>query len=189
MSNADFAQQVDEVLSDLAQRLAQPSMAYEIATGKAPPHYALIAHLVVLSGQPMVDYFRAIRTMLVEKNRAYGNSALDPVRVFSKADSAEQIRVRLDDKLSRLARGSAGGEDVALDLMGYLVLLSIAERDAVSSHHEGDDVVITIPIRLEPRGHDGGPVQLTLPGMDWNPWRLVEREPGAAQDADRGLDA
>ena len=40
----------------------------------------------------------------------------------------EQIRVRIDDKLSRLARGQAAGEDVVLDLIGYLVLLRVAER-------------------------------------------------------------
>jgi len=65
--------------------------------------------------------------MLAEKNRAYGNSALAPVRVFSKAPTGEQIRVRLDDKISRLARGQAAGEDVVQDLMGYLVLLKVSE--------------------------------------------------------------
>jgi len=69
-----------------------------------------------------------IHDLLVSKNLAYGNSALDPVRVFSKADAAEQIKVRLDDKISRLVRGQASGEDVVTDLLGYLVLLRIAER-------------------------------------------------------------
>jgi hypothetical protein len=70
----------------------------------------------------------AIADMLVAKNAAYGNSALDPIRVFSRALPHEQIRVRIDDKLSRLARGNAAGEDVVLDLIGYLVLLRIAQR-------------------------------------------------------------
>jgi hypothetical protein len=70
-----------------------------------------------------------IAEMLIEKNAAYGNSALAPVRIFSKASNVEQILVRLDDKLSRLARGSAAGEDVILDLMGYLVLLRIAMKN------------------------------------------------------------
>lgn len=65
--------------------------------------------------------------MLIAKNKSYGNSALDPVRVFSQSDTAEQIRVRIDDKLSRLQRGNAHNEDTILDLMGYLVLLRIAE--------------------------------------------------------------
>jgi len=70
----------------------------------------------------------ALKAMLREKNAAYGNSALDPVRIFSRADADEQIRVRIDDKLSRLSHGAAAGEDVVRDLMGYLVLLRVAER-------------------------------------------------------------
>jgi len=68
--------------------------------------------------------------MLLAKNAAYGDSALNPVRIFSRADPVEQIRVRIDDKLSRMARGAAAGEDVVLDLIGYLVLLRIAGRRA-----------------------------------------------------------
>lgn len=70
-----------------------------------------------------------VQELLLAKNTAYGNSALDPVRIFSTADPAEQIKVRIDDKLSRLSRGHAAGEDVVLDLIGYLVLLLIAEAE------------------------------------------------------------
>lgn len=80
-----------------------------------------------------------IARFLMEKNRAYGDSARNPRRIFSSADPAEQIRVRLDDKLSRLAArpGSADpmGEDVILDLIGYLVLLLIVQADM----EEGQD--------------------------------------------------
>jgi hypothetical protein len=69
-----------------------------------------------------------IKAMLLEKNKAYGNSALEPLRVFSKAPADEQIRVRIDDKLSRLSRGSAAGEDVEMDLIGYLVLLRVCRK-------------------------------------------------------------
>jgi len=72
----------------------------------------------------------AIATMLIEKNQAYGNSALDPVRIFSQADRLEQLKVRIDDKLSRIAKGHAAGEEVVGDLIGYLVLLRIAGRKA-----------------------------------------------------------
>jgi hypothetical protein len=71
-----------------------------------------------------------LKGMLLAKNAAYGNSATDPVRVFSKASPVEQILVRLDDKLSRLARGAAAGEDVEQDLAGYLILLRVARRMA-----------------------------------------------------------
>lgn len=71
----------------------------------------------------------AIKKMLLEKNASYGDSAINPLRIFSRADPVEQIKVRIDDKLSRLARGSGKEtEDVTADLIGYLVLLRIAER-------------------------------------------------------------
>lgn len=70
-----------------------------------------------------------IKEMLMEKNLAYGDSALDPVRIFSKSDSSEQIRVRIDDKLSRFAKGKEyPGDNDINDLIGYLILLKIAKE-------------------------------------------------------------
>ena len=66
--------------------------------------------------------------LLEEKNAQYGDSALNPIRVFSKADATEQLKVRIDDKLSRLVRGNdsiESDEDVIKDLIGYLILLLI----------------------------------------------------------------
>jgi len=70
-----------------------------------------------------------IETMLIDKNAKYGNSALEPKRIFSKASSVEQILVRIDDKLSRMATQSVDeDEDVVQDLLGYLILLRIAQK-------------------------------------------------------------
>lgn len=71
-----------------------------------------------------------IKKVLLEKNEKYGNSALNPIRIFSKADNIEQIKVRLDDKIMRINSGKAHieDEDVTLDIMGYLVLLRIAQK-------------------------------------------------------------
>ena len=73
-----------------------------------------------------------LRDFLLVKNAAYGSSALKPMRVFSRADTVEQIKVRLDDKISRLCRGHAlpleSLADTVDDLMGYLVLLKIAVK-------------------------------------------------------------
>lgn len=79
----------------------------------------------------ILDECNRIATFLIEKNKAYGNSALEPVRIMSKADPVEQIKVRIDDKLSRLARGNEypGDNDID-DLIGYLVLLIIAKKGA-----------------------------------------------------------
>lgn len=71
-----------------------------------------------------------IKAMLLEKNRKYGNSALEPIRVFSKANDIEQLLVRIDDKLNRIKnRQNDDDEDVIFDLIGYLILLSIAKDD------------------------------------------------------------
>lgn len=70
-----------------------------------------------------------IHSILLEKNRKYGDSALNPVRIFSKADASEQIKVRIDDKLSRIAnQQSDDDEDAVLDLIGYLLLLRISQK-------------------------------------------------------------
>lgn len=76
-----------------------------------------------------------VETMLVSKNEAYGNSALDPVRIFSKASPREQLLVRLDDKLSRLSRGDEAGEDVLYDILGYIVLLKIHNEEERSKNN------------------------------------------------------
>ena len=70
-----------------------------------------------------------IDTLLVTKNKKYGNSALLPQRIFSSADAVEQIKVRIDDKLSRIATGTVDDEDTIMDLIGYLVLLRIADHE------------------------------------------------------------
>jgi hypothetical protein len=70
-----------------------------------------------------------IKELLLEKNKKYGNSALDPSRIFSKANPIEQLLVRIDDKLNRIQKGAgllANDEDIIQDLIGYLVLLKIA---------------------------------------------------------------
>ena len=69
-----------------------------------------------------------IKELLLTKNRKYGDSALSPVRVFSKASPLEQLKVRIDDKLSRLKNAQDDeDEDVVTDLIGYLVLYKVAE--------------------------------------------------------------
>ncbi len=66
-----------------------------------------------------------LRSLLIAKNVAYGDSALNPVRILTKADPRELILARIDDKLKRISQGSAAGEDVWLDLLGYFTLLRV----------------------------------------------------------------
>ena len=79
----------------------------------------------------IVEICNSVRDLLLEKNRKYGDSALEPVRVMSQSTPVEQILVRIDDKLSRISRGTGlvgDDEDVITDLIGYFVLLKIALR-------------------------------------------------------------
>lgn len=81
-----------------------------------------------------------VRDLLLEKNRKYGDSALQPVRIFSKANPMEQIKVRLDDKLSRLRSTQEDeDEDVITDLIGYLILFKVAQMQ----QRRVNDFVIT----------------------------------------------
>ena len=74
----------------------------------------------------------ALAEMLIDKNAKYGNSALEPKRIFSSSDAIEQINVRIDDKLSRIANQNENDdEDAELDLMGYLILKRIAKKMAI----------------------------------------------------------
>lgn len=69
-----------------------------------------------------------IKEMLLEKNRKYSDSAINPIRIFSKSDHIEQIKVRIDDKLNRLMNQQEDeNEDTVLDLIGYLILYRVAK--------------------------------------------------------------
>ena len=71
-----------------------------------------------------------IKALLLSKNLAYGNSAMEPIGVFAKElGPTAQMRVRIDDKLKRLQAGSEyPGDDTVMDLIGYLVLYRVAKR-------------------------------------------------------------
>lgn len=80
-----------------------------------------------------------IKEMLLNKNRKYGNSALSPKRIFSKASPIEQINVRIDDKLSRIESTQSDDiENPVFDLLGYLVLRTVAEK--INIEKKGDNL-------------------------------------------------
>ena len=79
-----------------------------------------------------------IKEMLISKNEKYGDSALQPCRIFSRSSSSEQLMVRIDDKLNRIMKGDGilmDDEDVINDLIGYLILLKInLNKEALKSY-------------------------------------------------------
>ena len=71
---------------------------------------------------------KEITDLLKSKNKAYGNSALEPANIFSQADAVDSLSARIDDKLMRIKNKGIydATEDTITDLIGYLLLLSMA---------------------------------------------------------------
>ena len=77
----------------------------------------------------IVEIFEEIKELLLEKNRKYGDSAIHPIRIFSKSNNLEQILVRIDDKINRIKNIQADeDEDVINDLIGYFILYKVAKK-------------------------------------------------------------
>ena len=72
-----------------------------------------------------------ITELLILKNKAYGNTALNPTNVFSKLNATEAICARLDDKIARIKNKGINDktEDTVDDLIGYLLLLKMSMNE------------------------------------------------------------
>lgn len=77
--------------------------------------------------------------LLLEKNKAYGDTANNPPQIFSKLSAKEGLLARIDDKLSRIKKLSINhigsdpmkdesGVDTIRDITGYLILLLVQIR-------------------------------------------------------------
>lgn len=98
--------------------------------------------------EKIVEECRAVEALLLEKNTAYGDAAINPSNVFSTNSPRASICARIDDKLNRIKnRGiNDSTEDTVTDLIGYLILLKIVLKDEQHSRQEGHDI-------QEPDGH------------------------------------
>ena len=78
--------------------------------------------------QKIAEITEAIRDLLLYKNQKYGDSALNPKKIFYKGDARNSILIRLDDKLGRImanADATPRINDIA-DIIGYCTLLLIS---------------------------------------------------------------
>ncbi len=82
--------------------------------------------------QKIKEVTKRINDMLEEKNEEYGNSALEPINIFSKGNSTDSLCARIDDKLARIKNKGLNDqtEDTLFDLAGYLVLLIISKEQS-----------------------------------------------------------
>ena len=67
----------------------------------------------------------SIQDVLIEKNKRYGNSALEPLNVFYKGSATDSICIRLDDKLSRIKNSTILRKNDLYDLLGYCLLYMV----------------------------------------------------------------
>lgn len=130
MFNTNFMSGAQKKVDDVMAKVQD--MAQKIIPGIAPGGFI----------HDLDKVLHELRTLLIDKNSAYGDSALNPIRIFSKAQAHSQILVRIDDKLSRIRNfqgqevgpsGDAAVEDTIQDLMGYLVLLKISQLRRTSN--------------------------------------------------------
>jgi|TARA_Y100000401_G_C8189429_1_gene157987 hypothetical protein len=65
--------------------------------------------------------------LLLQKNKAYGDTANNPPQIFSKLSPKEGLLARIDDKLSRIKQKGLNDltEDTVQDLIGYLILYKV----------------------------------------------------------------
>jgi hypothetical protein len=71
----------------------------------------------------------SLNELLQHKNKNYGDSALNGLRIFNKNinNSSTSIGIRLDDKLARIKHSDDFRKNDIADLLGYLVLLCANE--------------------------------------------------------------
>tara|TARA_R100001594_G_C3969650_1_gene247492 strand:+ start:9 stop:527 length:519 start_codon:yes stop_codon:yes gene_type:complete len=71
---------------------------------------------------------KEITDLLKQKNIDYGNTGLNPPKIFSKLEATEALCARIDDKLSRIKNKGINDktEDTVSDLIGYLILLKLS---------------------------------------------------------------
>ena len=76
----------------------------------------------------IAELTEAMRDLLLYKNQKYGDSALNPKKIFYKGDARNAILIRLDDKLGRIIANTNDTpriNDIA-DIIGYCTLLLIS---------------------------------------------------------------
>lgn len=66
-----------------------------------------------------------LKGFLLEKNKRYGDSAIHSVTIFSPISAEDQIKNRIDDKLSRIKHSDELRKNDVVDVMGYLGLLMV----------------------------------------------------------------
>jgi len=74
----------------------------------------------------IVEVTTAIQELLLEKNKRYGDAAINPTNTFSKLSGNASIKIRLDDKINRVKASEEIRVNDVCDIIGYCTLLLIS---------------------------------------------------------------
>lgn len=108
---------VDDVTMDAGIRKGLVDIMSKSHRGDLPP-----------TQQKIHEILGAMTDLLLYKNQKYGDSAINPKKIFYKGDSTNSILIRLDDKIGRIMSNTEEKpriNDVA-DIIGYCTLLLIS---------------------------------------------------------------
>lgn len=105
----------DSLLPQIEAQLYAQSM--ESPWGDLPP-----------TQQKIHEIMGAMTDLLLYKNQKYGDSAINPKKIFYKGDSTNSILIRLDDKIGRVMSNTEEKPRVndVCDIIGYCTLLLIS---------------------------------------------------------------
>ena len=105
----------DSILPQLEAQLYAQTM--ENPWGDLPP-----------TQQKIHEIMGAMQDLLLYKNQKYGDSAINPKKIFYKGDSTNSILIRLDDKIGRVMSNTEEKPRVndVCDIIGYCTLLLIS---------------------------------------------------------------
>ena len=134
----DWSQVEEPVLPKTGSK-AQPALAKESPISTDIVSAMLLADQMSKSPwgdlpptqQKIHEIMGAMKDLLLYKNQKYGDSALNPIGIFTKHlktvdEKTASILVRIDDKLSRVKNADTLRKNDICDLIGYLTLLNIA---------------------------------------------------------------
>lgn len=105
----------DSLLSQIEAQLYAQSL--ESPWGDLPPTQLKIHEIMC-----------AMKDLLLYKNQKYGDSAINPKKIFYKGDSTNSILIRLDDKIGRVMSNTEEKPRIndVCDIIGYCTLLLIS---------------------------------------------------------------
>lgn len=77
-----------------------------------------------------IDFVAILFTkVLKKKNEKYGDSALNPNKIFSKLEADNSILIRLDDKMNRIINADELRLNDFFDVMGYMWLYILTKPE------------------------------------------------------------